>query len=333
MITRELGCSGLQVSVLGLGGNTFGPPRIDSATTTQVIHAALAAGINFIDTAIMYGGGQSETFIGEALRGRRDQAVIATKFNFLDLVGDPRQRIREHCDESLRKLQTDRIDLLQVHTPSDEIATDGLLTALAELVEAGKVRAYGASNYSSWRLAESDHRARALAVAPFATVQSHYSLLYRRPEHELAQACERYGVSLIPFHPLAGGFLTGKYKANEPPPPGTRGAAGSYIVDKMSNERNWEIVSQLTEFAEQRGHSVAELAIAWLVAKPFVGSVITGLSNVGQLEQNVRGAEWVLTDDEVREVDEISDTGDTTSTENYVSQLRRPALSSTDPKS
>jgi aryl-alcohol dehydrogenase-like predicted oxidoreductase len=323
VITRELGRSGLQVSVLGLGGNTFGPPRIDSATTTKVIHAALTAGINFIDTAITYGGGQSETFIGKALRGRHDQAVVATKFNFLDLVGDPRQRINDHCDESLRKLQTDHIDLLQVHTPSDEIATDDLLAALAELVEVGKIRAYGASNYSSWRLAESDHRARELGVAPFATVQNHYSLLYRRPEHELAQSCERYGVSLIPFHPLAGGFLTGKYQANQAPPPGTRGAAGSYIVDKMSNERNWGVVARLTEFAEQRGHSVAELAIAWLVAKPFVGSVITGLSNVDQLAQNVRGAEWVLTDDEVIAIDELSDDGDTAPTENYVSQLRR----------
>lgn len=323
MRTRPLGRSGLEVSVLGLGGNTFGPPRIDAMTTTQIIQAALDRGINFIDTAIGYGGGESERFIGAALRGRRDEAVVATKFNFIDLDGDPVERIRAQCDESLGKLQTDRIDLLQVHLPSDAIGTDDLLAALAGLVDAGKIRAYGASNYASWRLAESAERARRLGVANFATVQNHYSLLYRRPEHELAQACQRYGVTLIPFHPLAGGVLTGKYRPGAEPPPGTRGAAGSLIVGAMNTERNWPIVSALTRFAAQRGHTLTELALAWLIAKPFVGTVITGLSNIGQLEQNVAGSEWELTDDEVHAVDELANTGDVNPTENYVTQVRQ----------
>jgi aryl-alcohol dehydrogenase-like predicted oxidoreductase len=323
--TRSLGRSGLEVSVLGLGGNTFGPPRIDAATTTEVINAALDRGINFIDTAITYGGGESERYIGAALRGRRDQAVIATKFNFLDLDGDPGERIRAHCDESLGKLQTDRIDLLQVHMPSGAIDTDDLLAELADLVDTGKIRAYGASNYASWRLAESCERAGELGVANFATVQNHYSLLYRRPEHELAPACLHYGVALIPFHPLAGGVLTGKYRPGAEPPRGTRGAAGSLIVGTMNTERNWPVISALADFAAQRGHTLAELALAWLIAKPFVGTVITGVSNVGQLKQNIAGAEWELTEDEVRAVDELADTGDVAPTENYIAQARLPA--------
>jgi aryl-alcohol dehydrogenase-like predicted oxidoreductase len=323
VIQRELGSSGLIASRLGLGGNTFGPPRIDEAASIRVVHAALDAGVNFIDTALVYGSGQSEHFVGRALAGRRDEAIIATKFNFLDLDGDPVQRVRAHCHESLLKLGTDRIDLLQIHLPTDEIATADLLGTLADLVKEGSVRAYGASNYASWRLAESVATADALGVARFASVQNQYSLLYRRAEQELVGACVRYGTPLIPYHPLAGGFLSGKYRPGEPAPAGTRGAEGSLIVGHMNTAANYAVVEALTAYAGDHGHSVAELAIAWLVAKPFTGPVITGVSNVDQLAENVRGAHWVLAAAELAEVDALTDSAVNTPTEHNLALAPR----------
>lgn len=317
MITRPLGDTPLQASVLGLGGNTFGPPRLDAAQSARVIHAALDLGVTFIDTAAVYGQGRSESFLGAALRGRRDEVVLATKFNFLDLDGDPAERVRAHCEQSLRRLETDRIDLFQVHLPTDVIGTDDLLTTLAGLREAGKIRAYGSSNYAAWRVAESALRAGALSLPGFATAQNHYSLLHRRPEQELVQVCERYGISLIPYHPLSGGYLTGKYRPGVPPPAGTRGAAGSVIVDRMNIDRNWHVVVRLSELARQRGRTVGELALAWLVAQPAVSTVITGVSTVEQLEQNIRGAQWALTSDEIAEVAAITDGPDNEPSERY----------------
>jgi aryl-alcohol dehydrogenase-like predicted oxidoreductase len=323
MITRTLGESSLQASVLGLGGNTFGPPRLDAEQSTRVIHAALDLGVTFIDTAAVYGQGHSEVFLGAALRSHRDRTLLATKFNFLNLDGEPAERVRAQCDQSLRRLETDHIDLLQVHLPTDVIDTDALLATLADLRDAGKVRAYGSSNYASWRIAESALRADALGVAGFATAQNHYSLLHRRPEQELLRACERYGVSLIPYHPLSGGYLTGKYRPGEPPPRGTRGAAGSVIVDRVTTDRNWQVVTRLRQFAEQRDRTVGELAIAWLVAQPVVGTVITGVSTVEQLEQNVRGAQWELTPDEITEVSAITDGSDNEPSEGYAPAASR----------
>jgi aryl-alcohol dehydrogenase-like predicted oxidoreductase len=324
MKLNQLGSSELTVTALGLGGNTFGPPRIDEATTCRVIHAALDAGVNFIDTAIGYGGGQSEIFIGNALRGRRDQAVVATKFNFRNLDrADPISRIRDHCETSLGKLQTDYIDLFQVHNPSDVLTTSDLIATLAELVQEGKIRAYGASNYSGWRLVESRAAAAALGVPGFASIQNQYSLLYRRPEQEQLQACRRSSASFIPFHPLGGGFLTGKYHPSQSAPPGTRGAAGSPIIKKMSTERNWQIVADLDSWARDRGHSVVELSLAWLTAQPDVGTVIAGVSNEQQLMQNIAGASWELTEAEVAAVSALSDTGENAPSEDYAAQVGR----------
>jgi aryl-alcohol dehydrogenase-like predicted oxidoreductase len=307
---RQLGTSEIQVSVVGLGGNTFGPPRIDEQATKQAIHAALDLGVNFVDTADAYGQGESETYIGNALRGQRDRVVIGTKFNFHNLKGtSPEQRLMTSAEASMRKLQTDYIDLLQLHMPDDIVRTEELLLALDRLVRAGKVRAIGASNYSSWRLAESAILARTLGTAQFATIQNHYSLLHRHPEQEVLQACHRYGVSMIPYHPLAGGLLTGKYGKGEPPPPGTRGAAGSPIISRMSTDRNWEIVADLREFASARGHTIGELAIAWLTANDAVASVIAGVSNVEQVNANVAGSLWQLSVDDVALLNKLASTG------------------------
>jgi aryl-alcohol dehydrogenase-like predicted oxidoreductase len=305
---RQLGNSDLSVSVVGLGGNTFGPPRIDEAMTHRVIHAAMDMGINFVDTAIGYGEGESEKYIGTALAGgRRDKMVVATKLNLRNL-GDKtaRQAVRENCETSLSKLQTDYIDLLQIHQPNREIEPDELLRAFDDLIQEGKVREIGACNYASWQMSESMFTARTLGTKSFISAQNHYNLLRRQIEAELTRFCAKYGVSIIPYFPLGGGFLTGKYRRNEPPPEGTRGAAGSGIIKNTSTDRNWEILPGLEDFATERGHSIGELAVAWLIANPAVGSVITGVSNVEQVTMNAKAAEWVLTPEEKSRVDGLS---------------------------
>ncbi len=304
---RNLGSSDLKVSVVALGGNTFGPPRIDEQATHRVIHAAQDLGINFVDSAILYGEGDSEKFIGSALEGRRDKWVIATKFHLRRLDGKRGwERIHEHAETSMKKLRTDYIDLLQIHFPSDEVPEDETLRALDDLVQSGKVREIGSCNYPSWRLAESLMTARILGTKPFITAQNHYNLLRRQIEAELVPFCDARNVSIIPFFPLGGGFLTGKYKKGEPPPPGTRGAEGSGIVKKTMNDRNFELLPSIEDFAAERGHSVAELAIAWLTANPAVGSVITGVSNPEQVAMNAKAAEWQLTPEEKKQVDEMA---------------------------
>ena len=225
--------------------------------------------------------------------------------------------IHEQLDISLGRLATDRVDLLQIHAPSDEIDTDTLVATLAALVDQGKIRTYGVSNYASWRLAETVASAdRAGAPRP-VTVQNQYNLLHRQPELELLAACTRCGASLLPFHPLAGGFLSGKYRQGEAAPPGTRGASGSPIIGFMSTERNRHVVAELEQFAQDHGRTPVELAVAWLAAKPVVASVIAGVSNLGQLEQNIAGAEWELTAEQVAAGDAITDSIANAAAEDY----------------
>lgn len=290
--------------MIGLGGNTFGPPRLDEQMTDRVVGAALDAGINFVDTAIVYGSGQSETFLGRALGGRRDEMVIATKCNFFDLAGEPAAaRVRRQVEESLRKLGTDRIDLLQVHFPSDDAPPEEVLPALEALVDEGKVRALGACNYAAWRLAEWQCAARALGTSGLVSVQNYHHLLARPSAAEVLRYCRRRGLGFLPYHPLGGGFLTGKYRPGEPPPPGTRGAAGSPIITAMGTESNWAALERLEAFARERGRSVGELAIAWLVADEAISSVIVGVSNEQQLAANVGASSWRLGADELAEVE------------------------------
>jgi len=303
---RNLGDSELEVSVVGLGGNTFGPPRLDEADTERVISAALDQGVNFVDTALLYGQGHSEELIGKALGSRRDEMIIATKYHFFDLGDEtPAARVARHVEESLRKLDTDRIDLLQVHFPDPDVPAADLMTALDAVVRQGKVRALGACNYAGWRLAEAEFVAKDLGTASFVTTQNYYNVIARQVEAEVAPFCQKYGLSVLPYHPLAGGFLTGKYRRGEPAPEGSRGAAGSPIIGAVSTDANYDSVEALEEFARDHGHRINELAIAWLLANELVGSVIAGVSNPDQLAQNVRAASWVLSDDEMADIDEI----------------------------
>jgi aryl-alcohol dehydrogenase-like predicted oxidoreductase len=304
---RQLGKSDMRVSAVGLGGNTFGPPRIDQEMTTRNIQRALELGINFIDTAIIYSQGKSEEFIGNALKGRRSEAIIATKFTLRNLEGEaPRQRILRQCEESLRKLQTDHIDLYQLHFPSPSIPPEEVLRPLDDLVKQGKVRYIGQSNHAAWRHCAYLWTSRRLGLAEFVTCQNHYNLVHRHPELETLPFCQEYGIGFIPYFPLGGGFLTGKYRPGEPPPPGTRGAAGSPIVKRTRTARNETLVLSLEAFAKERGHTVTELAIAWLLAHPEVCVVITGTSNPQQVEENAKSADWRLTPEEREQVDQLA---------------------------
>ena len=234
---RSLGSSGIKVSLLGLGGNVFGPPRLDVDQTRLVIDAALDAGVNFVDTAIVYGQGNSELYLGEVLEGRRDRMVIATKFNLRGLEGPVGDHIRSKCDESLRKLRTDVIDLYQIHqSPPDSVDMVDIMEALDGLVRAGKVRAIGASNFASWRLSECAHISKDNGFASFATVQNYWHMLARGLEAEVGPFVKRSGMGVLPYHPLGGGYLTGKYVLGQEKPEGTRGAAG--LREALERERH-----------------------------------------------------------------------------------------------
>jgi aryl-alcohol dehydrogenase-like predicted oxidoreductase len=303
---RPLGSTGIEVSVVGLGGNTFGPPRLDEAQTKRVIDAAFDLGVNFVDTALVYGQGLSEEFLGRCLGARRGDMIVATKFNFrVAGEGTPGERIVAQAETSLRKLATDYIDLYQIHTPDPSVPAEEILGALDSLVKAGKVRAIGACNYASWRMAEAAHVAQVNGLTAFGTLQNYYHLLAREIESEIVPWCRGNSVGILPYHPLGGGFLTGKYREGQPPPAGTRGAAGSGIIDHMATPANYDKLRQLEAFCASAGHTVAELAIAWLLVEPAVSSVIAGVSTPQQLASNVAAASWHLTDEEKHAVDHI----------------------------
>jgi aryl-alcohol dehydrogenase-like predicted oxidoreductase len=290
MRTRSLGGTDLQVSVVGLGCNNFGS-RLDEAATRLVVDAALEAGISFFDTADVYGrGGGSETLLGRALAGRRQEVVLATKFGADMGDGETRRGsrpyIRKAVDGSLRRLQTDWIDLYQYHRPDGVTPIEETLEALNELVLEGKVRAIGSSNFTATQLEEAHTGAAGRRITAFATEQSRYSWLSREAEGELLPTCERLGMSFIPYSPLANGLLTGKYRRGEPPPRGAR-LSGSRI-----QERDLERVERLQAFARQRGASLLDLAIGGLAAVPSVSSVIAGATKPEQVRANAEAGEW-----------------------------------------
>ena len=303
---RQLGLSGLQVSAIGLGTNNFGR-RLDAAATETVVHAALDAGVNMIDTSNSYGDGQSEEFIGRALKGRRNEAVLATKVSSRvsegpNNAGNSRKHIYDQVDIGLRKLRTDYIDLYQIHWWDPNTPIEETLRALDELIRAGKVRYAGCSNFAAWQVCESHWTAKTLGINGFVSMQPHYSMLYRKPEEEMIPFCEKYGIGILPYYPLENGFLTGKYRRDQPAPDGTRLAEN----DRGAlTSRNFDILEGLEGFAAERGHTILELAFAWLLASPMVSSVIAGATRVEQVEANAASATWSLTAEEVEEVNAI----------------------------
>jgi aryl-alcohol dehydrogenase-like predicted oxidoreductase len=285
----DLGSSGLRVARVGLGCNNFGG-RLDLAGTRRVVDAALDAGIDFLDTAEVYGSdGGSERFLGEILEGRRDRVVLATKFGWGGERGNgSAEAAQKAIDGSLRRLRTDHVDLYYLHKADPSTPIAETLGALDELVRAGKVRAIGCSNFSAEQLAEADRVARELGTARFTVLQNHYSLLERRDDADVLPLCRELGIAYVPYFPLASGLLTGKYRRGEPAPEGTR-LAGRELEDERLAR-----VEALTAFAEERGHTILELAISALASTPGMGSVIAGATKPEQARANAAAAGWAL---------------------------------------
>jgi aryl-alcohol dehydrogenase-like predicted oxidoreductase len=307
---RRLGSSGLKVSEVGLGGNNFGW-WADEPTSAAVISSALDAGINFIDTADAYDRGHSEEFIGRALLGKRHRVIIATKFGFPmgdgpNDRGGSRHYVLRAVDNSLKRLQTDYIDLYYIHTPDASTPIKETLSALDSLVRSGKVRYTGCSNFAAWQLNEALWISQGARLASFAVVQQGYNLLSRQIEKELVPCCQAHGIGIIPYSPLANGLLTGKYRQGEAPPEDGRLAMSSPAFGRVLADANWDQLGRLERFAVERGHSLGDLAVAWLLARPWLSSVIAGARKVDQVTANVAAAEWKLSPDEVKEVDAIT---------------------------
>ncbi len=306
---RQLGNAGVRVSVVGLGTNRFGSPDMPQAEVNRVIDAALDAGVNFLDSANVYNDGHSEETLGAALKGRMDKVVMATKFNFprktsANSWGASRYQMMQAVEQSLRRLQTDHIDLYYCHRWDDTTPIDETLRGLDDLIRMGKVNYIGASLYASWQLAHANVLAELKGWTRFAVLQSEYNLLKRGVEREVIPYCRAHNVGFVPYYPLAGGFLTGKYEFGKPPPPGSRGESVR-IVQELMVERNYQMVSKLADWAQAHGRGVNELAQAWLLAQPSVCSVITGAKRVDHVTSNVKAADWHLTADELKEIEGI----------------------------
>jgi aryl-alcohol dehydrogenase-like predicted oxidoreductase len=307
---RRLGNTGLKVSGVGLGGNNFGR-RADEQTSIAIINHALDRGINFIDTADVYDRGRSEEFVGKAVKGKRSHVIIATKFR--DPMGDgsnerggSRYYVMKAVDASLRRLQTDYIDLYQMHRPDPTAPIEETLRVLNDLVRSGKVRYIGCSNFAAWQLCKALWTSKFNNLHSFVTVQTKYNLLERQIEEELVPCSQAYGTGVIPWGPLSGGFLTGKYRQGEKAPPDWRLSRPISIYDGIFTDANWNRLAKLETFAVGQGHTVGELAIAWLLAKPWVSTVIAGARKVEQVSANVAAVNWKLTADEIAEVEAVS---------------------------
>lgn len=303
--TRAIGS--LQVTVIGLGCNNFGR-RLDASETAAVVNASLDAGINFFDTADIYGTGQSEEYIGRALGSRRNEVLIATKFgNEMEGQGKGAspEYIRRAVEASLRRLGTDRIDLYQIHTPDDQVPIADTLGALNDLVQAGKVREIGCSNFSLAQLREAETAAAQKGTARFVSLQNEYNLLKREPETDVLPECERLDIGFLPYFPLASGILTGKYRQGQPSPEGTRITNGQSSYGKLLTDHNLAIVESLVKFAESKGHSLLELAFSWLLARPAVASVIAGAMTPQQVNANAAAAGWRMSAEDLAAIDKI----------------------------
>lgn len=313
---RQLGQSGLTVSVVGLGCNNFGGAStsiaganaayglMDLEQTRAVCDAAFDAGITFFDTADLYGNGGSETFLGEIFKERRHEVILATKWGAgmdarHDIAWGSRRYIRQACEASLRRMKTDYIDLYQMHWPCARTPVEETIAALDELVCEGKVRYIGHSHFSGWELGDADWIARTRGNERFISAQNHYSLLERSAEKELIPACERFGVGLLPYFPLANGWLTGKYRRNKPAPEGTR------MAGRAIDERTYDIIEALVAFAQVRDRTLVDIAIGALLYQRSVGCVIAGATKAEQVVANAKAATWTATAQDIAELDSM----------------------------
>jgi aryl-alcohol dehydrogenase-like predicted oxidoreductase len=308
MAMEHAGATGLQLSKVGLGCNNFGM-KIDESAAREVVSAALDAGITHFDTADMYGRGASEEILGKCLAGHVDDVVIATKFgNRMGkgpyATGASRKRIARSCEDSLRRLGVEAIDLYYVHTPDPLTPIAETVGALRDLITQGKVRYAAVSNFAAWQVADLAHVARELGAPPFAVNQIEWSLLSRDVERETVPVSERFGLGVVPYFPLASGMLTGKYQRGVAYPEGSRLAALPFF-GAIGSDRNFDLVEALTGFAAARGRTLLELALSWLACQRSVSSVLVGATSAEQVQQNVAAAGWVLTADDLAAVDEL----------------------------
>ncbi len=309
---RSLGRSGLQVSAIGLGTNQFGG-KVDQAGVNEIIAGALDLGINFIDTADVYQQGRSESTLGVALQGKWDKVVLATKA-FHPMGDGPndkgvsRYHLVNAVEASLRRLQSDHIDLYQMHRWESATPIEETLRALDDLVRSGKVRYIGASNYLAWQLARANLLAEFNHWTPFVSIQNHYHLFERELEREMLAFCDAHNVGILPYFPLAGGFLTGKYVRGAAAPAGSRGESSPYVQAYMT-EANFDKLEALAAWAAAREKSLTDLAHAWLLAQPRVSCVISGATRLAHVQSNVQGVDWQLTADDLAAVNAILDGG------------------------
>ena len=305
---RRLGNSGLQVSEVGLGCNNFGQ-RLDESGTRAVVDAAIDVGIDFFDTADMYGSQLSEVYLGKALQGRRDDVIVATKCGFPmgpgpNNRGASRRHVIAAVEASLRRLETDYIDLFQIHLPDPLTPIDETLRALDDCIRQGKIRYAGCSNFAGWQIADAHWTALRDHLNPFITAQNHMSLLERDVLREVIPACDRFELGMLPFFPLASGLLTGKYQRGVPAPEGTRLSAPAAAARSLKDE-NFDRVEKLDAFARERDRSLLELAFGWLLSFPCVSSVIAGATRPEQAKANVEASTMRLSADEMKEIDEL----------------------------
>ncbi len=301
---RRLGRSGLKVSEIGLGTNAFGA-RADEDISIKTIDRALELGVTLIDTAEVYVRGRSEEIIGKALKGKRSQAIIATKFGVQfgpKERGGSRANIIKSIENSLRRLSTDYIDLYYLHYPDSETPIEETLRTLDDLIQAGKIRYIACSNFAGWQLCEAEWTSRVHNLNSFIAVQSGYNMLNRSIEREIVPCCQAYSISVIPWGPLASGFLTGKYRRTQELP---ARFAPSAFYNNVFTEANFDKLAKLEAFASERGHKVGELAVSWLLSRPWLGSVITGATNPEQVSSNVAAGSWKLTAEDVKAIDKM----------------------------
>jgi aryl-alcohol dehydrogenase-like predicted oxidoreductase len=308
---RQLGQSGIEVSLIGLGCNNFGA-RMSTDDARPIVHRALDLGVTLLDTADSYGAGGSEEALGAILGPRRDDVVLTSKFG-LSMEASPRRvmpatraYIMQAVEDSLRRLKTDRIDLYQLHALHRDSTMDEVLRAMDDLVRQGKVRAIGACNLDGWQMVDADWLARELGTARFVSAQNEYSLLVREAEKELMPALAAKGMSLLPFYPLAAGVLTGKYRKGAAMPEGTRLGIMTHLAARYFNDETMAIVEPLIAFAGARGRTLLELSFAWLASRAVIPSIIAGASRPEQVDANVAAAAWELTADEVAEIDRLA---------------------------
>ncbi len=306
---RQLGTTGLRISAIGLGCNPFGF-EVDAPTAAAIVGAAMDAGVTYFDSADTYFEGRSEEYLGRALQGKRNQVLIATKFgNRMGTgpndSGGSRFHIVESCENSLRRLQTDHIDVYQIHTADRSTPIEETMRALDDLVHAGKVRYIGCSNLWEWEVAEAQWTARTHHLTPFASCQEFYNLLYRDVEKRYTPFCVKHGLGMIPYFPLAGGLLSGAYQRGVAPEKGSRGDIRPSFK-RWDSERNWRVQEVLAAFADAHGWTLPQMSIAWLLTRPNMSTVIAGADRPEHIASNVKALEVKFTADDLAEIDRIT---------------------------